>query len=654
MASYIRFERCSMVVLSVMATATATATGCVGQMGDDRPNVSANSGTGGTGTGGAGQIGLKPPGVVVDPPVVIASCSPEAAVDAPLRRLTAIQFRNSMRDLVAYSVNNDMLIVKAIMSDKDVADSFDTLPKDARPQRGAQDLYGDFRRLDQNIDYRWVKATAAVAGKVGIALARPASLRMIAPCAATATGADLAVCVDKVINTFGARALRMPQLSAELLKFYRDVYFKSTAVIDQPAFADLLGALIGSPQFTYMVEQGSVVVAGRPGVYALTAGELATRLSFGYWNSIPDNLLWDAVKSGDLLTADGYKKQLDRIIADPRTSIEADIFFTEWLQLDFAEEISLDALKKNARYMTLLGPDISALPTRSAINKETLDFARYVAWTKGGTFDDLLTSEAATIQDKSAARFFGTARWDGVSVPPSFLAGTRRGLLTRPGILAKNTAGREMTIAGDTQTHPIPRGAFLRKEILCDELPDPPANALQESDKLREEAAFLALEGTRKQWEYLTEKLPECRGCHQAFINGLGFAFEGYDALGRVRKDEPIFTPDGTRITKRVDVDPTKVVPRIVAGDSTEVSGAAELTKLIQSTGKAARCFARTYYSRYLLGRSLSLSDSLDSTKPNPHCVVDSLAKANPTIKDLLKQMATLPAFQQRNFGDTL
>jgi hypothetical protein len=115
-----------------------------------------------------------------------------------------------------------------------------------RPLRDKDDLRGDFRRMDQDIGQDWVETTAIVAEKVGHALAQPAILRLIAPCTATATGA--AACVDGFINTLGARALRLSPLPGSLLAFYRGVY-GNTSVIDQAAFADLLGAFIGAPQF---------------------------------------------------------------------------------------------------------------------------------------------------------------------------------------------------------------------------------------------------------------------------------------------------------------------------------------------------------------------------------------------------------------------
>ncbi len=559
-----------------------------------------------------------------------------------MRRLTGKQFRNSVQDFVAY-VTKNANVAAAVLADPDVAASLQALPADVRPLRNRDDLSGDFRRLDQNIHARWVEATAIVAEKVGLALAQPTALGTIAPCTGTATGSAVAACVDSVINTLGARALRLPQLSPALLTFYRGVY-GNTDVIDKWAFADLLGAFIGSPQFAYMVEKGNMAAPVGPGRYLLTAGELATRLSLGFWDTVPDDQLWESAKSGSLLSADGYRRELDRIIADPRARAATDTFFSEWLQLDLAARLPLEALKMNPRYVALLGATtVQDLPTRTALNDETLDFVRYIVWTKGGsggTFDDLLTSDAATIRDAAAARFFGmSAPWDGTSVPPSFPAGTRPGLLTRPGILAKDTTGTATSTDRDTKTQPVRRGAFVRQEILCDLLPPHPPNAFELAAELRAMGAYPATSSTRKQWEYLTESYPMCKTCHQASVNPLGFAFEGYDALGRVRADEPIFNAAGTAIVARVPID-TNAIPQVVLGDQTPVSGAAGLVKLFQSTNKAATCFTRAYYWRYLLGRGAAPSI--------PNCA-DDLAKAKPTLRDLFKQMATTSTFLQRN-----
>lgn len=566
----------------------------------------------------------------------------DAEVDPPLRRLTATQYRNSVRDFVG-QVLGDAALSTTVLSRPAVVASLAALPPDVRPLRGKEDLRGDFRRMDQNIQPAWVEAVASVAEQVGLALARPENLRAIAPCTATAVGPEVSACVDEVITTFGARALRLPQVPDALMAFYRGVY-GDTAVLDPAAFADLLGALLGSPQFTYLVEQGSEPVPGRAGVYTLTAPELAARLSYGYWDTVPDDELWAAATSGALLTADGYQRQLERVIADPKASAVIDQFFAEWLQLDLAEKHSLEPLKSNARFQTLLGPSVTDLPSRQALNEEALDFVRYIVWTQGGTFRDLLTSEAATTRDPAMARFYGlSAPWDGTRAPESFPAGSRPGLLTRSGLLAKDTAGSAVSNVDDAKTHPILRGAFLRKEILCDALPPPPANVAEEADRLRGEGAFPQTSSTRKQWEYLTESQAACQGCHRTLLNQLGYTLEGYDALGRVRVEEPLFSADGLAITTRVPID-ARTVPQVELGDLRAVDGPAELTTAMAE--KAERCFTRTYYSRFLLGKATSLARRA--------CTADGLAAKHLPLKELLLDMALTPAFQRRNFGTPL
>ena len=197
-----------------------------------------------------------------------------------------------------------------------------------------------------------------------------------------------------------------------------------------------------------------------------------------------------------------------------------------------------------------------------------------------------------------------------------------------------------MSTGDYAKTHPIFRGAFLRKEVLCDALPPPPANVTEEADRLRGEGAFPATLSTRKQWEYLTESQAACQGCHRTLLNQLGYTLEGYDALGRFRAQEPIFSADGLAITAHVPID-ASTVPQVELGDLQPVDGPAELTQAMAE--KAERCFARTYYSRFLLGQATSLA--------RPACTADRLAAKKLPVRDLLKNMALTPAFQRRNFG---
>src|SRR6185295_18977991 len=165
--------------------------------------------------------------------------------------------------------------------------------------------------------------------------------------------------------------------------------------------------------------------------------------------------------------------------------------------------------------------DMPRAELRQQMIDDVLDTADYYVWTRKGSLDDLLTTNASLNKGADLAKIYGLPACDGVSTPPSFADGARPGLLTRALFLT----------SGSANTRPIMKGVFGRRDVLCDEIPPPPPGANAVPPQLSLDMT------TRQVVEQLTQK-GVCAGCHLSVINPLGFSTENFDALGRSRTEQ--------------------------------------------------------------------------------------------------------------------
>jgi hypothetical protein len=572
---------------------------------------SAGGGARGGATGAAGAE-VKEPGR--------AAFACNAAAKPPvdrLKKLTGTQYRNTLTDLVTFALGGDAAAAAQVIAE---APALAELPKDARASVAA-DLHGSFRRLDQTLQQPQVDATYDVGLQIGAALTAGARLgKVVGACATDGNAANDDACVTDFIKRFGARALRRP-LGAEEVTFYRGVY--AVTKIDAGGFAATIAALLGAPQFFYLVESGGAPVAGKPGVYTLSAYELASRLSYQFWDTMPDEALWRAAADGSLLTDATWAAEVDRLLASPRARQTIAAFYADWLKLGDVKP--LDVLKTDPLFKAFAGADLPKPTLHQSMIDEVAGLVDHYTWGTQGTLRDLLTSDLSFARTAEVASLYGVSAWDGKAPPPT-LRGSRPGLLTRAAFLASPSGN----------TRPIMKGVFVRTTILCDEIPPPPADAgvntpLPTSDLT-----------TRQVVEGLTEGAgSSCASCHATLINALGFATEGYDALGRVRTKQRLYDATG-RVKSELPID-TRSVPRVFPDDDRPSSGPADLARLIVDSGKADACFARQYF-RFTFARWEN--DAADG------CALEQLRAAarGGSLASVLRTIALSPQFRQRRF----
>ncbi len=553
-----------------------------------------------------GKGGSTPTSFVCD-----ADAVPEAL---PLRRLSHLQYRNTVSDLVRFvipSAAGDVLGTAEPI--------FAQLPDDQRV--GPDKHYAGFTRLDQALQQQHVDGAYRVAEQIGAALTGTAARlgELAGACATDADAANDDVCLDDLIRRLGERALRRPVTDADVA-FYRGP--AGTAPFEPADYADVVALLLNAPHLLYFVEHGK---EGSEATAPLDAYELASRLSYHFWQTLPDEQLFAAARSGDLLTEAGYEAEVERIFADPRTREAMGELFGQWLDNTTLEE--LDARAGTPVFDAFAGAYTPGPDLREHMLAEVTDAALYYTFEEPGTFRDLLTSRKSFARTEDLASLYGVPVWSG-GEPPSFTEPERVGLLTRAAFLA----------TGSANTRPIMKGVFLRKALLCDEIPPPPPNAAANPPQLSESLS------TREVVEQLTGQ-GACAGCHKVIINPLGFATENFDALGRVRTEQPLFDPDPGAVVVMASVD-SKTVPRIDSGDVTAANDAADLTNLIAKSPKPYACFAKQYF-RFTFGRL----EDLDRDACALSDVKLALEEGKP-MADVLRTIARSAAFRQRSFDD--
>jgi mono/diheme cytochrome c family protein len=255
-----------------------------------------------------------------------------------------------------------------------------------------------------------------------------------------------------------------------------------------------------SPRFLYRE------IGGAADAYAV-----ASRISFGLWDSIPDQALLDAARSGGLKTREQVAKQAERMLADPRARAKFRDFLFQWLKVDGFPELSKDRK---------VFPDFDA--SVAADLRTSLDLlVDDVAWGESADFRRLLTTDEVYFNGR-LARFYGVDLPADAPFAKLKREKERAGVLTHPYLLA--------TFAYNASSSPIHRGVLIARSGLGRVLRPPP-------EAVAPLAAELHAGLTTRQRVALQTEPPACQSCH-AMINPLGFTLEHYDAIGRFREQE--------------------------------------------------------------------------------------------------------------------
>ncbi|MEO5739661.1 MAG: DUF1592 domain-containing protein [Vicinamibacterales bacterium] len=323
-------------------------------------------------------------------------------------------------------------------------------------------------------------------------------------------------CAKKILSTLMRRAYRRPATDADLKKPF-ELYRTAKAADGFDAGIEMgMSAVLTSPEFLFRIERdpASVEAKAGGGIYQLTDLELATRLSFFLWSSIPDDELLDAAVKGDLDKPAVLERQVTRMLADPRSGNLVTNFASQWLHLR-----NLDAITPDMR----LFPDFDD-NLRQAFRQETELLVDSVIRENRSVLDLLRANY--TFVNERLAKHYGIPNVYGSRFRRiEFGEDAQRGGLLRQGSIL-------LVTSYPTRTSPVIRGKWILDNVLGVPPPPPPPNvpALDDVKTVKRNATVR---------ERLAEhrKNPTCAGCHK-LTDPVGFALENYDAVGRWRTTE--------------------------------------------------------------------------------------------------------------------
>jgi hypothetical protein len=308
------------------------------------------------------------------------------------------------------------------------------------------------------------------------------------------TDAQVDACVSNFIDDFGRRAFRRPLTATErtnLNALYTSLRTDQSAA---ESFSALLQYFFQAPAFLYRPEKGT----GTTGVVALTPHELATRLAFLLTDAPPDVALLAVADDGTLSDPAVLRAQAERLLGMSLTQPALARFVREWLRVDLLESLD-DA-----------DPQLPAA-RRDALLRE-VEALTATAWSPTrGSMRELFSLQQLPADAQTAPLY-------------SASGDTRRGVLSSAGFLIAHAPAGHQT--------PIIRGAFVRKEVLCQPLATLPGN-VDINSPLNDTRGL----PTARQRLAPTTMRSDCMGCHRD-INPLGLALERYDAVGRFRTTE--------------------------------------------------------------------------------------------------------------------
>jgi hypothetical protein len=420
---------------------------------------------------------------------------------------------------------------------------------------------------DQVVDYESAAealAAAAVQGEMA---------QLVGGCDPAASGDP--ACLEALLASFAPRAYRRP-LSATEKQRLRDVF---QADDQSSGFArgiqTVLEVILQSPQFLYREELGPPGAAGATGSPVhLTDDEVASEISFLLTGSIPDAELLAAVGQGRLRSPQDYQREATRLLATPGARDAMRAFLHEWFATD-----RLATLSKDAVLYPTFGP-----PMAASMASELDRFFDDVLWQSPASLRELFTS-SRSFADPTLGSLYGVAVAGPGFQPVALDAALRQGVLTRAGFLA---------VHSDTDSSgPIERGVFLLRSIMCS--PPPPRPASVPPAPPAGDPSVQGLTTRQRFDQHVSNAF--CAGCH-ARIDGVGFGFEEFDAIGAYRVLE-----NG----QSVDSSGTLIGTGEIDGDFAGVAG---LTARLSGSRLLADCYARQAY-RYAMGQIEPPADDL-------------------------------------------
>ena len=430
-----------------------------------------------------------------------------------------------------------------------------------------------------------------------------ATRRAIFSCRPTAPKEDVA-CARRIVERLGTLAYRRPLSPREvdqLVGFYQQGAQAKVAGGFEGGIRTSLQAMLSSLPFLFRVEEMPSTVAPG-GTYRISDLDLASRLSFYLWGTIPDRALLDAARAGQLSQPGGIPQQVRRMLADPRAEALATRFAAQWLRLQDLQKVEPDALSFPYYDESLA----------SAMERETESLFAHVVRADRPVLE-LLTADYTFVNER-LARHYGMA---GVSGPEfrkvSYPDDRRRGLLGHGSILTLTSHGN--------RTSPVLRGKWVLEVLFGAPPPPPPPDVPDlektseaENGKFRSVAEQLAMHRAS----------PRCSSCHNV-IDPIGLALDQFDVTGAWRiKDRGVLVKTEGELY-----------------DGTKIDGAAGLRAAILSRSDVVLTHFTEMLMAYAIGRRVEYFDM-----PTIRRIVRDAARNDYRVSSVILGVAESAAFR--------
>jgi len=442
----------------------------------------------------SGQIGSSgdrgdPAGGGGGPP----SVDPLLAMQTGVRRLSQAELDNTLRDLLGETSAPASRLLNE--------DEFRPFDNDYTIQQASDALITSIEVLAEQV------AESLVSD--------PARRDALVPCTPTTAGDE--GCFRAFLGSFLPRALRRPSTSEDVDAYLPLLAFASEAnsVVDNDFYTAVklaISAAMQDPEFLYRVERGT------PGSEAdlreLGGYEIANRMSYLLWATMPDDALFAAAGAGLLDTPDGREAEARRMLDDPKARDQLHRFHAMWLG-----------------YRSI--PQTPELV--SAFNRETSALIDRVVLDEPGSYLRLFTMDE-TFVDDSLADHYGLPRPDGGEGWVSYAGTGRAGILGHGALLAAFSKFED--------TSPTQRGILVRTRLMCETVPRPPPNV--DADQPPQGAMDAVCKYER--YAEHRDQSSSCAGCH-SLVDPIGFGLENFDIAGRYREYDdglPECTIDGS------------------------------------------------------------------------------------------------------------
>jgi hypothetical protein len=558
-----------------------------------------NCGAGFKSVSAVGDLAAQSAQSVMPGSKVFACQSPDLFAASKMQRLTKAQYRNSLVQLFGAS---------AVTS---VDESISDIQFDMAIEQPT-DFSANF--FQSNITV-FMEVADGLASKV----ASDANLQRTLGGDCLAAASPTNDCVNSFISRFGAKVIRRP-LSTTETSALQNIAASGSSKGEK--FQGLFEYLLQTPDFLYKIELGNGGTGTAADPIRLSSYEIASRLSFLLWDSMPDDELFSLAASDRLKDLNVVRQQIDRMFTNRLAQEKFKLFSNFWLMMNPGMAHAMrDFTSVPAAYVNGIDP----VGYKAEVVRETQEFMNYIVFQKNGSYADLMTSPASFARTDDLANTFGHQKV--TSTEPAVMADGRRGILMRPIFLAANSAA----------TSPIIRGVRTRSRILCSDFLTPSSSVTSQGPDIGtpEMVQMYSMRERVTMKTMVGDHARACIGCHQ-HINAYGFVFEGFDTFGRMRSREENYNSEGNVSSSHA----LNLSSSITFTDrQITVDGPNQLVDQLAASSDGPACLTRQLHRFYKLSAettddSCALASAYDGMTSGQGSILEGLKRtiANPSL----------------------